>query len=178
MDTLKQYEGFIGEGYLEAADKLKECQFFLGLMKQTREFDQFRWFTNAFLSAARAVMDWLATSAYYAIPGEGQWELEEDPQAIAILKKHFSLRLTKSGKVYAESPADPILQKLVEDRNETSHRGPLWIKPEQVNDAGEFRFGWDDVPVLEFAESVIAILDQIQCEVPPDLQRRQAIPPL
>lgn len=170
MDALKQYEGFKGEGYLEAADKLKECQFFLGLMKRTTEFDHFRWFTNAFLSAARAVMDWLATSAYYAIPGEGQWELEEDPHAIAILRKHFSMR-RQSGKVYAGSPTDPLLQKLVDDRNETSHRGPLWIKPEHVNDPSEFRFGWDNVLVIEFAEAVISLLNQIQREVRPDLQR-------
>jgi hypothetical protein len=169
MDILEQYVGFVGEGYLEAADKLKECHFFLNLMKQTTEFDHFRWYTNAFLSAARAVMDWLATGAYYAIPGEGQWEMEEDPQAIAILSKHFSMRRTKSGKVFAESPADSVLQKLCDDRNETSHRGPLWIKPEHVNDPHEFRFGWDDVPVVEFAEAVIGLLTKIQREVRPDL---------
>jgi hypothetical protein len=169
MDTIEPYVEFVGEGYLEAADKLKECQFFLDSMRQTTEFDYFRWFTNAFLSAARAVMDWLATSAYYAIPGEGQWEMEEDPQAIATLSKHFSMRQIKSGKVFAESPADPLLQKLCDDRNETSHRGPLWIKPEHVNDPREFRFGWDDVPVVEFAEAVISLLTKIQREVRPDL---------
>jgi hypothetical protein len=113
MDVLNEYIGFIGEGYLEAADKLKECRFFLNLMKRTTAFDDFRWFTNAFLSASRAVMDWLATSAYYAIPGEGPWEMEEDPRAIAILSKHFSMRRTKSGKVFAESPVDPLLQNCV-----------------------------------------------------------------
>jgi hypothetical protein len=169
MDTLNLYVGFIGGDYLEAADKLKECRFFLNLMERTTAFDDFRWYTSAFLSAARAVMDWLATSAHYAIPGEGQWEMEEDPQAIATLSKHFSMRPNKSGKVFAQSPADPLLQKLCDDRNETAHRGPLWIKPEQVTDPHEFRFGWDDTLVLEFANAVMDTLIAIQREVRPDL---------
>ena len=169
MDLLNEYVGFVGAGYLEAVDRLKECWFFLSLMKQTTEFDHFRWSTNAFLSAARAVMDWLATSAHYAIPCEGQWEMEEDPRAIAILSKHFSMNRTKNGRVFAESPTNPLLQRLCDDRNETSHRGPLWIRPEMVDDPGEFRFGWDDVPVVEFAEDVLRILTNIQREVRPDL---------
>lgn len=171
MDVLNNYVGFIGEGYLEAADKLEECRFFLGLMERTTHFNHFRWFTSAFLSAARAVPDWLATSAHYAIPGDGPWDMEEDPQAIRILKKHFSVvsRAPKSGKVYAKDPCDRLLQKLCADRNENAHNGPLWIKPEQVNDPCEFKFGWDDTPVIDFARRVIDRLTDIQHELRPDL---------
>ncbi len=171
MDTLEQYGGFLGEGYLEATDKLKECRFFLNLMERTTAFDDFRWFTSAFLSAARAVMDWLATSAHHAIPGDGPWEMEEDPQAVRILKKHSGdvSRAKKSGKVYAKDPRDPLLQKLCADRNENAHNGPVWIKPERVDDPCEFKFGGDDTPVIDFAKGVIDRLTDIQHELRPDL---------
>lgn len=174
MDALNDYDGFIGEGYLEAADKLKECRFFLGLMERTTHFDHFRWLTSAFISAARAVPDWLATSAYYAIPGDGPWDMEEDPEAVKILKTHFGVVLgpPKSGKVYAKEPRDPLLQKLCADRNENSHNGPVWIKPEQVNDPREFKFGWDDMPVIDFAKDVIIRLTDIQHELRPDLREK------
>ena len=63
-------------------------------------------------SAARATMDWLANSAYYAIPGDAQWEMEPDEQAVRTLQQHFVTKQeTKSGKVYAHSPRDPLLKK-------------------------------------------------------------------
>ncbi len=170
MDIVNDFEGFLGGGYLEATDKLKECRYFLNQMERTCAFDEFRWLTSAFLSAARAAMDWLATSAHYAILGDGPWDMEKDEAAIAILRKHFEMTQAKgSGKVFAQSPRDPLLQKLCADRNETAHNGPLWIKPEHVNDPSEFKFGWDNVPVIDFARNVIRRLTDIQHELRPDL---------
>lgn len=170
MDMLAHFEGLLG-GYLEATDKLKEARFFLELMKQTTNWDQFRWLTSAFLSAARSAMDWLATSAFYAIPGDEQHQMEPDEQALRILGKHFEIQIPKSGKVHTHSPCDLLLKKLCNDRNETVHSGPIWIKPEKVADPHDFRFGWDDTPVLEFAESVIDQLSRIQTELRPDLNQ-------
>jgi hypothetical protein len=38
--------------------------------------------TSAFLNAARSVIDWLALSAHYAIPGDAKCEMEPDERAI------------------------------------------------------------------------------------------------
>src|SRR5215470_10560901 len=80
MDILRDYEGFLGGGYLEATDKFNECRFFLRLMGETTTLDEFRWLTSAFLCASRAIMDWLANAAHYAIPGDGQFEMNRDDE--------------------------------------------------------------------------------------------------
>lgn len=169
MDTLEDYEGLVGGGYLDASDKLNECRFFLRLMEQTVEWNEFRWLTSAFLSASRAIIDWLASSAHYAIPGAGQWEMDRDEEAIAILNKHFVTKHeAKSGKIYAHSPRDPLFQKLCGDRNENAHNGPSWIKPEHVTNPREFKFGWDEIAVIDFAAKVLDRLITIQLELRPD----------
>jgi hypothetical protein len=38
--------------------------------------------TSAFLNAARSLIDWLALSAHYAIPGDAKCEMEPDERAI------------------------------------------------------------------------------------------------
>jgi hypothetical protein len=164
-----EYEGIIGYGYLEAADKLKECSFFLDLMMGTTDWNQFRWLTSAYLNAARAVMDWLASSAFYAIPDDTDGSrMEQDDEAIAILSQYMVLKHEKkTGKVYA-SPRDPLLKDLCQHRKVSAHEGPLWIKPEKVRDPTEFRFWSGDTPVLDFARKVLALLKKIQNEVCPD----------
>lgn len=157
-------EGVVGHGYLEATDKLKECRFFLDLMERATDWQQFRWLTSAFLNAARAAMDWLALSAFYAIPDD-EGGMEPDEEAIATLSKYLVLNQEKkTGKVYA-SPRDPLLKELCEHRKVTAHEGPLWIKPEKVADPHEFRFWWGDKPVLTFATAVLELLTKIQTEV-------------
>ncbi len=163
------FEGFVGYGYLEVTDKLKEGRFFLDLMERTTEWNHFRWLTSAFLNAARAAMDWLALSAHYAIPGDEQWAMEPDDQAITTLSEYLVMKQEKkTGKVYA-SPRHPLLKELCQHRTVTAHEGPLWIGPEQVTEPHEFRFRSGDTPVLQFATDVHALLVKIQRELRPDI---------
>ena len=163
------FEGFLGGGYLEVTDKLRECGFFVGLMKGTTDWEQFRWLTSACFNAARAAIDWLALGAFYAIPGEEQWSLERDDGAIATLGKYILMEQNKkTGKVFA-APIHPLLKTLCAHRKVAAHEGPLWIWPEQVKHPNEFRLAGDDIGVLQFAEDVLALLVRIQQELRPDL---------
>jgi hypothetical protein len=116
-------------------------------------------------SHCRAVIDWLANSAHYANPTDQQWELAPDDEAIQLLQKYVAMNRTNSGKVFARWPSDPLLKQLDDNRQETAHRGPLWIKPTTVTDPREFQFGWDNTPVIDFAERVLAKLTDIQSEL-------------
>ena len=166
-DVLAAYDGMVGGGWLEAWDKLNEARFFLHLMKQTTNHDEFRWLTSAFATASRSAIDWLATAAYYAVATDNhKWEMEPDPEALNILNKHFSTKqVLPSGMVKTHSPHDAILKKLCDERNENVHRGPLWIHPSEVTDPHDFKFGWDGMPVLKFAEAVLTKLTAIQNEL-------------
>ena len=165
-----EFDGLVDNGYLEVTDKLRECAYFHDLMTRTTDWNQFRWLTSAFLNAARATIDWLALSAYYAIPGDAQYEMGPDEGAIATLSGYLVMKQEKkTGKVYA-SPLDPLLKELCDHRTVTAHEGPLWITPERVVDAQEFRFALGDKPVLPFARDVLGLLARIQHELRPDLR--------
>src|SRR5437773_1522021 len=86
-NVLADYDGLLGRGWLEAHDKLDEGRFFLDLMKQTTDWNQFRWLTSAFVTAARSAIDWLATAAYCAVATDHQWEMAPDDEAVNILNK-------------------------------------------------------------------------------------------
>jgi len=159
--------GWILPDYLDISDKLAEGEYFLNLMAGTTDWNQFRWLTSAFLNAARASLDWLGMSVQYAIPGEGQYEMERDERAFAKLSEYVSIKHEKrGGKVYV-SPLHPLLVELCKHRTETAHNGPLWIRPKQVTRPGEFVMG--ETSVLEFGRNVLALLNTIQREVRADI---------
>ncbi len=159
-------QGVVARGPFQATDKLRECAFFLGLMKRTRDWARFRWLTSAYLNAARASLDWLAFMVHYdRIDDEGRHLPDEE--RIRILRKYLIVEPTrKSGKVFAE-PVHPLLRELSKHRTVTAHEGPLAIKPERVQNPRQYAFRDDGRGVLEFSEQVLGLLIQIQSELCP-----------
>jgi hypothetical protein len=159
-------EGIVGHGTFEVTDKLDECRFFLNLMKRTKDWARFRWLTSAYLNAARAALDWLAFSVYYARTDD-EGEIRADREAIEKLEKYLILkRVPSSGKVYA-SPRDPTLRELCKHRKVTAHEGPLAIRPEKVTGPEEFVFRDGGQRVIRFADHVLKVLSKIQHELRP-----------
>ncbi len=157
-------EGIVVHGPLEITDKLNECRFFLGLMKGSRDWAQFRWLTSACLNAARAALDWLAWSAYYTW-SHTEVDFVADRQAIERLSKYLVLkRVVKTGKVYA-SPRDPLLRELCDHRRVTAHEGPLAIKPEKVASPQEFAFRDGGKRVIPFCQTVMKLLTRMQDDI-------------
>lgn len=156
--------GIVAHGPLEITDKLNECKYFINLMKQNTNWDEFRWLTSAFLNGARSALDWLAYAVYNSrIDEEGEFYPNES--ARDKLNKYIYIKQEiKTKKVYA-TPKNRLLKDLCEHRKITAHQDSLHIKPEEVSKPTDFIFVKDGKNVIDFSEKVLSLLYSIQDEV-------------
>jgi hypothetical protein len=156
--------GIVARGTFDIKDKMEECSYFLGMMRKTSNWSEFRWLTSAFLNAARSALDWIAYMIHYdKIDEDGNTFI--DKKALERLSKYITVKAeTKSGKVYA-SPRHELLIKLCKHRLISAHQGPLIIKPERVSKPSEFYFKEGSTQVINFSENVLSLLFKIQRDI-------------
>ena len=157
---------------LAASDKIRECGFFLGLMRQNTDWDQFRWLTSAFLEAARAAMDWMAYAAHHYYEDDSEGNSVRDDCYVKPLAKFMIIDPKKDGRVFV-CPSHPLLKELCKRRKETAHRGPLWIKPKRVKAPTEFIFKEGERLILQFCNEVYDILVTIPEKVHEEVWARE-----
>ena len=153
---------------LAVRDKMAEATFFLGHMRQTTDWAQFRWLTSACLEACRAAMDWMAYQAHhqYFQDDEGNDRLDEEyvSAVTAALSQYFVTERGSSTRVNIKTIIHPLLREMARHRKETAHYGPLWIVPEKVSSPEEFKFKEGERSVIHFCDEVLDLLATISQE--------------
>jgi len=163
---------------LAASDKIEECRFFLGLMKTTTDWKQFRWLTSAFLEAARAAMDWMAYAAHHYSP-------YQDDEGVRVMDDCYVVPLSKymithrSGSKVFVQPVHPLLKVLCKRRTQTAHYGSLWIAPEKASSPSDFIFKEGgkkegDQNVLQFCEEVLDLLAAIPHDLHDEVEAKDS----
>ena len=153
----------------DPGDKVRECEFFLGLAESEADRTRFRWLISAYLNA---VYSYFETSALYAAaafidPETG--EPVEDSEAVEVLRKYVRVSQNEKRPYYVKtSGLHPAVARLYEVRKAATHHFPLSIMATGHNLPEDFHLGsmsGEGEPLLALCRDALAVIRQVQAEL-------------
>jgi len=143
-------------------DKMRECEFFLGLASVEQDRTRFRWLISAHLNAAYSYFETNALYANLAITTENGEQIADDG-AVDRLREYVKVtaKPTKKGLRVDTNALDPVLQRLYKIRAAATHHFPLSIMATGPNLPEDFHFGnmrGEGEPVLDLCRRALAIV--------------------
>lgn len=153
----------------DPGDKVRECEFFLGLASTEKDRTRFRWLISAYLNA---VYSYFETTALYASvaftdPQTGDPIVDAD----AVEKLRTYVRVVQNGKdpYYVKTGGlHPVVARLYEVRKEATHHFPLSIMAAGPNLPEDFQLGsmkGEGEPLLALCRDALAVVKQAQAEL-------------
>ena len=150
----------------DPGDKVRECEFFLGLASAEPDQIRFRWLISAFLNAVYSYFETNALYANLAITTEEGDQIADD-EAVAKLRAYVEVttRNTKKGLRVDTSALDPVLKRLYEIRAAATHHFPLSIMATGSNLPEDFHFGsmrGEGEPVMKLCRDALEVVKQAE----------------
>ena len=150
-------------------DKLKECDYFFGLLKSETDQDKFRWLLDAFLNSCYGYLEYKAAYLHYAFNDPDTGEPVEDWECLETLRKYvrvFQLK-NKAGFVKT-SGLSQLMKNLYKHRATSTHDGGIGIM--QVGDdlPNDFHIGiyrGEGIPAMEFCSDVLMFFSELESEL-------------
>jgi len=150
-------------------DKVRECEFFFGLLSSESNRDKFRWLVSAFLNSAYSFFESTALTAYFRFTNPDTGEPFEDHEGLAILRKHVKVfQNAKNSDFVKTAGLTPTTVQLYEFRKKGTHHFPLSIMETGSVLPEDFHFGCmrdEGVPVMPLCREVLAQIRAIYAEI-------------
>ena len=145
-------------------DKISECEYFLTLALASRNVNQFRWLSSAFLSAARSFLEIHVQCALSAF-GDEKGNRFPDQEALQRLEKYIRIKRDSGLNFRIRlKPVHPLLKQLFTMRNKNTHVAPLFINVAECGAESQFLFGFpgvDAVIAFDFLQEVMQVLRKV-----------------
>ncbi|MCW2763267.1 MAG: hypothetical protein JWR85_3468 [Marmoricola sp.] len=149
----------------DPGDKVRECEFFIGLASIEASRERFRWLITAFLNA---VYSFFETSALYANAAFTHPETGEpiaDDEALEKLRAYVMV-FTKAKNPYFVKTAglNAGVQRLYKVRAAAAHHFPLSIMAAGPNLPEDYHFGslrGEGEPILEFCREALEVVKRL-----------------
>lgn len=152
-----------------AANKVEECRFFLGLASIEADRAKFRWLLSAFLNAAYSYFEMAALEAYFRFCDQDGNPFA-DEQTLAALEPHVKADKTgKTGKERVKTLAvSPLAQQLFKIRTGNTHHFPLSIMEAGPALPEGFEIGrmrGEGISALAFGREVMELVERVQRQI-------------
>lgn len=153
----------------DPCDKIRECEFFLGLASIETDRTRFRWLVSAYLNAVYSYFETTALYASVAFTDPQTGEPIEDGDAVDKLRAYVRLFQNQKKPYYVKTGGlHPVIARLYEVRKAATHHFPLSIMAAGPNLPEDFHLGsmrGDGEPLLALCRQALAVIKQVQTEI-------------
>lgn len=157
----------------EPLDKVKECQFFLGLAEHELDPQRFRWLTSAFFGAAYSFFEIAALNAHQRFFHPDTGEPLKDEDTLKFLRQYVVVKQDNKRPSFVKTAGrHHITRKLYDLRRTNTHYEPLSIMRTTDDLPGGFHFGiltGTGTPALAFCREVMVLIDRVATELQENL---------
>lgn len=149
-------------------DKLKECEYFLGLAECAEDRDEFRWLLSAFLGAAYSYLETKAQSLCNRYYDEETDAMSPDEEGLEVLRRHVRVFQDKKNPNYVKtSGKGQLLKQLYEHRKENIHNYSLPITQITATVPEGYGIGLHPdkaVPALKLCREILCLFRDLETE--------------
>jgi len=149
-------------------DKVRECEFFFGLLTAEEDRNRFRWLLSGFLNAAYSFFESSALTAHFRYTNV-DGETYEDDEGLAVLRRHVKVEQQKKNPNFVKtSGLTPLTKKLYEVRKKCTHHFPLSIMATGPSLPEDFHLGsmqGEGIPAMPLCREVLQLIQSIHAEV-------------
>lgn len=153
----------------DADDKIRECEFFLGLASTEKDRVRFRWLISAYLNAVYSYFETTALYACVAFTDPDTGEPIGDKEAVEILGAYVGVSQGKTNRYYVKtSGLHPVVARLYEVKKAATHHFPLSIMAAGPNLPEDYHLGsmrGEGQPLLMLCREALAVIRQVQAEL-------------
>ena len=153
----------------DPGDKIRECEFFLGLASTETDRARFRWLISAYLNAVYSYFETTALYASVVFTDPETLDPLEDSEAVEILRNYVRIRQNEKNPYFVKTGAlHPVVVRLYEVRNAATHHFPLSIMAAGTNLPEDFYLGstrGEGEPLLALCREALAVVKQVQAEL-------------
>lgn len=150
-------------------DKLRECEFFFGLLETESDRNRFRWLVSAFLNAAYSFFESSALTAYFRFTDSETGDSFPDHEGLEVLCRHVRVcRNEKKPNFVKTAGLTPLTSELYEIRKKSTHHHSLSIMATGSSLPEDFHFGsmrGAGTPVMPLCREAIELIRQIYAEI-------------
>jgi hypothetical protein len=153
----------------EPGDKMRECEFFLGLASVEADRTRFRWLVSAYLNAVYSYFE--TTALYFSVaftdPQTG--ERIAETETVNKLRTYVHVTQRPNRPYYVKTGGlHPVITRLYAVRNAATHHFPLAIMATGPNLPDDFQLGslkGDGEPLLALCREALDVIKQVQGEI-------------
>ncbi|HEY8159133.1 MAG TPA: hypothetical protein VIF10_10575 [Methylobacter sp.] len=152
----------------DPGDKIRECEFLLGLASFETDRTRFRWLVSAYLNAVYSYFETTALYASVALTDPQTGDPIEDIEAIEKLRTYVRVVQNEKKPYYVKTAGlHPTIARLYEVRKAATHHFPLAIMAAGPNLPEDFHLGnikGEGEPLLTLCREALAVIKQVQAE--------------
>jgi hypothetical protein len=150
----------------DQGDKMRECEFFLGMASDEADRMRFRWLISAFLNAVYSYFETSALRANLAITTEDGEQVADD-DALEALRAYVAVttRNTRKGLRVDTQGFGPVMNRLYKIRAAATHHFPLAIMAAGPNLPEDYHFGnmrGEGEPVLALCREAFEVVRSVE----------------
>lgn len=153
----------------DPADKLPECEYFLGLATEETDKDRFRWLISAFFGAAYSFFEIYALRGYQSFHNPETGDPIENEEALEILRRYVRVAQDVKRPTYVKTAGQQkITKELYNLRKGNTHHYPLSIMTCGTQLPEDFHFGslsGNGIPALAFCRDVMSLIREVENEL-------------
>lgn len=153
----------------DASDKLRECEFFLGLASTETDRTRFRWLISAYLNAVYSYFETAALYASVAFTHPETGDPVVDTEAVTKLGNYVRVSQSSKNPYYVKTAGfHPVLARVYEVRKAATHHYPLSIMAAGPNLPEDFHLGsmkGEGEPLLALCRDALGVIKQVQAEL-------------
>jgi len=157
------------EAIADSGDKVRECEYFLGLASAEADRTRFRWLVSAYLNAVYSYFETAALYASVAFTDPETGAPIEDAEAVETLRAYVRVDQNKKNPYYVKTGGlHPVVARLYEVRKAATHHFPLAIMVAGPNLPEDFQLGsmkCEGEPLLALCREALAVIRQVQAEL-------------
>lgn len=153
----------------DPGDKIRECEFFLGLASIEMDRTRFRWLVSAYLNAVYSYFETTALYASVSFTDPQTGDPIVDSEAVEKLRAYVRIFQNEKKPYYVKTGGlHPIIARLYEVRKAATHHFPLAIMAAGPNLPEDFHLGnmrGEGEPLLALCREALAVVKQVQAEI-------------
>ena len=153
----------------DPGDKIRECEFFLGLASTETDRTKFRWLISAYLNAVYSYFETSALYASVAFTDPTTGDPIEDTESVEKLRNYVRVRQNQKNPYYVKTRGvHPVIARLYEVRKAATHHFPLSIMAAGDNLPEDFHLGSmkdQGEPLLALCREALAVVKEVQAEL-------------
>jgi hypothetical protein len=153
----------------DPGDKIRECDFFLGLASIETDRARFRWLVSAYLNAVYSYFETTALYASVSFTDPETGDPIEDAEAVEKLRAYVRIFQNEKKPYYVKTGGlHPVIARLYEVRKAATHHFPLSIMATGSNLPEDFHLGnmkGEVDPLLALCREALVVIKQVQVEL-------------